>query len=582
MIEEIWERLKTSFGNVTILLTNKLSDVAKCGPLWKIKNEDKLINQITKLINGMTELNNLAEKHIIAESLFHKSNIQKIYDLIGKWRLIKFTEQNIDKELTLKQKWNRIIGLLQKELRVKEEILMNEKSRLVKSEEKLEDIKHEVFNAKYELPPKVTKCVLCGETDHVITVTKKGRYVVNYFACPTFAEMQPNDRLNELKSNDLCFQCLNPGVKKGHNGFCFNKFNCLHTSHKKFDVGYHVLVCDVHQSDMNNHELLEEYKSKHITNYNSRHKEFSKISISFYAELNGCFSSQKENSSNKNEFDDAISMLQTIVVQGKTFNLFFDSGCGDLVCKMEAITQLAGMGRVKVLDRPLTISGVGDKTISKHGMYSVKIPMHNGKDANLSGICLDRITADFPIYPFKKVEKDIRGAYAAVKRDRKNLPNLPHSVGGQTDLMIGIQYLKYFPRQIFRLPNGLTIYESQFVNSDGSRGLVGGPHRVFTEIHRNLKENHLSMSAYLTDVVKMYKRGFQVSNEASFLGFKESEVNKDVSDSWVFVNKRPLKVWKRFEQVESAGTEISYRCVRCRGCADCKNGERMYQYSRGG
>ena len=199
--------------------------------------------------------------------------------------------------------------------------------------------------------------------------------------------------------------------------------------------------------------------------------------------------------------------------------------------------------------------------------------MHNGKDANLSGICLVRITADFPIYPLKKVEKDIRGAYAAVKRDRKNLPNLPHSVGGQTDLMIGIQYLKYFPRQIFRLPNGLTIYESQFVNSDGSRGLVGGPHRVFTEIHRNLKENHLSVSAYLTDVVKTYKRGFQVSNEVSFFGFKESEVNKDVSDSWVFVNKRPLKVWKRFEQVESA--EISYRCVRCRGCADCKNGERI-------
>ena len=131
--------------------------------------------------------------------------------------------------------------------------------------------------------------------------------------------------------------------------------------------------------------------SLNITNYNSQHKEFSKnISISFYAELNGCFGSQKENSSNKNEFDDAIYMLQTIEVQGKTFNLFFDSGCGDLVCKMEAITQLAGMGRVKkVLDGPLTISGVGDnKTISKHGMYSVKIPMHNGKDANLSGICL--------------------------------------------------------------------------------------------------------------------------------------------------------------------------------------------------
>ena len=105
--------------------------------------------------------------------------------------------------------------------------------------------------------------------------------------------MQPKDRLNELKSNDLCFQYINPGFKKGHNGLCFNKFNCPHTSHKKFDVGYH--VCDAHKCDMNNHELLEEYKSKNITYYNSRHKEFSKnISISFYAELNGCFGSQKK------------------------------------------------------------------------------------------------------------------------------------------------------------------------------------------------------------------------------------------------------------------------------------------------
>ena len=43
----------------------------------------------------------------------------------------------------------------------------------------------------------------------------------------------------------------------------------------------------------------------------------------------------------------------------------------------------------------------------------------------------------------------------------------------------------------------------------------------------------------------------------------------------VFVDKRPLKVLRRFDEVESAGTEISYRCVLCHGCADCKNGERI-------
>ena len=64
-IEEIWERLKTSFGNVVIMLNDKLSEVVINGPVWKVKNEEKLIQQITQLINGMKEINNLVEKHNI-------------------------------------------------------------------------------------------------------------------------------------------------------------------------------------------------------------------------------------------------------------------------------------------------------------------------------------------------------------------------------------------------------------------------------------------------------------------------------------------------------------------------------------
>ena len=52
-IDKIWERLKTLFGNVEILLNNKPSETIKNGPLWKIKSDEKLIEIITKLINGM-------------------------------------------------------------------------------------------------------------------------------------------------------------------------------------------------------------------------------------------------------------------------------------------------------------------------------------------------------------------------------------------------------------------------------------------------------------------------------------------------------------------------------------------------
>ena len=103
-------------GNVAILL--KLSEVVRNGPLWKVKNEEKLIQQITKLINGMKELN-LAERHNIEDALFHQSNLQKRYDLIGNWRLIKFSERNIDKKFTQNKNGKKIVDFLNKELRIK-------------------------------------------------------------------------------------------------------------------------------------------------------------------------------------------------------------------------------------------------------------------------------------------------------------------------------------------------------------------------------------------------------------------------------------------------------------------------------
>ena len=53
----------------------------------------------------------------------------------------------------------------------------------------------------------------------MVTVTRKGKFVINYFACPKFAEMQPSERLNKFKTKGLRFQCLTPGFKKGHDGF---------------------------------------------------------------------------------------------------------------------------------------------------------------------------------------------------------------------------------------------------------------------------------------------------------------------------------------------------------------------------
>ena len=88
--------------------------------------------------------------------------------------------------------------------------------------------------------------------------------------------MQPSERLNKSKTKGLRFQCLTSGFKKGHDGFCYNKFSCPDPSHNKFDTGYHVLVCDKHKTNIKNQEMLKDYKLKYINNPDSKHKQFSK------------------------------------------------------------------------------------------------------------------------------------------------------------------------------------------------------------------------------------------------------------------------------------------------------------------
>ena len=64
--------------------------------------------------------------------------------------------------------------------------------------------------------------------------------------------------------------------------------------------------------------------------------------------------------------------------------------------------------------------------------------------------------------------------------------------------MIGIRHLRYYPEKIFKLPTGLTIYESKFKNMDGTRGIVRGPHHVFTEIQKRFYGSVQQQKKYLS------------------------------------------------------------------------------------
>ena len=95
-----------------------------------------------------------------------------------------------------------------------------------------------------------------------------------------------------------------------------------------------------------------------------------------------------------------------------------------------------------------------------------------------------------------QVEDDVWSGYISNGNNPKYLPKLPAFVGGHTDFMIGVKHLRYYLEKVFQLPSGLAIYKSLFKNADGTRRVIGGPHRVFTEIETS---HQVNVRSFLTD-----------------------------------------------------------------------------------
>ena len=172
---------------------------------------------------------------------------------------------------------------------------------------------------------------------------------------------------------------------------------------------------------------------------------------------------------------------------------------------------------------PLTIGGVGGVTTkSPYGAYSVKLPLHDAAEAHFTGVCLEKVTESFPQYPIHgAVDEDIRTAYKIAGGSVKDLPRLPKSVGGDVDFMIGIKYLRCHPEFVFQMPSGLTIYKSKFKNVDGGRGVIGGPHEVFSAMERQF-HLHKSLSSFLCEQQKLYFLSYKVNPDIGLLGYKDA------------------------------------------------------------
>ena len=151
----------------------------------------------------------------------------------------------------------------------------------------------------------------------------------------------------------------------------------------------------------------------------------------------------------------------------------------------------------------------------------MQLILFNGSEATFSGICPDHITVMFPQHLLKGiVEENIGTGNKRHGNNPRDLMQLPQFVWGDTDIMLGIKYLRYYPEKLFQLPSGLTIYRLWFKNANGTRGDVGGPHKVFTEIESRY---HMNVTTFLSDQHKLFKAVYQVKRDASLLHVKVND-----------------------------------------------------------
>ena len=487
----IWERLEESFGHVPTLLDNKLKALQDISSLDKIRGEKNVNEVLIKLSNIMRELSAMAADHGVETSLYHSSNIAKIYRIIGKRRHAELTKNLLDFNESEKDMWQNVLRTVEKEIRVNEQLILYHPAAPSRV-----DSTHFAGGVANQLI-----CAFCDQSGHVPTLTKSGKTVIQYHSCEKFAKMNPKERLEGIKKKRLCGFCLIPGQKYRHSGKCPNNYACPHPSHKNYGKSFHILVCDEHKNDPANLQLLETYKADWIENRNQ--EDFSlNISIAFHlATPNPCaYEVGFEVELDDCEKDVSVYMLQTIAVSGVNLNLFYDNGCSDMVISKRALDVLVSQKRAFLISsRPSSMTGVGDlKTVSYYGRWRITLPLSNGGQVSLTGQCLERITGRFADYPLDEVGKDFAESYCKDGFDSNTLPRLPEFVGGDTDIMIGIQYTKYWPRYVHQLSNGCTLYRSQFDSSDGTRGVVGGPHNSFNDLFDDATIHH----AYFSDEVR--------------------------------------------------------------------------------
>ena len=446
------------------------------------------------------------------------------------------------------------------------------------------------------------------------------------FYCKNFIHADIlTDRVDVARKMQSCYRCLRMDAEidfkarkqweKQHEPHCQSEFVCTlgKCAQRATNRQYHITLCRWHieENKMVQDDFLRKLDSSQLPPGASF---FFNLSTTYFINPSNDTTSALSNSASKSQRkprddvnDPAIFMLQDHVVNDRKLLIFYDSGCMGSAISDEAAQIL---NSVCVRPGPTTLNVAAGKTVRLEGgdeqfLLDLADP---GDRATITALRMPHVTTRFPVWPVAEAWKSIQAEYKQLSSG-KPLPAAPKTVGGdEVGIMIGIRYLQYFPIPIFTLPCGLGIHKSQIAAPRNELTVLGGPHPAW----RNATDlvGFLGVTSFFTAELQALRCISQtlhhVHHPAEHLPDEPDldDVDEDllVPEEEVFENCSAIHCEKhgdldkwiipvdwdigssayglrrevaRFCESEMLGTEVPYRCVRCRNCPRCRQGEAL-------
>ena len=625
-----WQNLHEAFGSPLLVLKERLKSLAKVGSIPPDCNASKQItwfHEFESIIQDIIDLGSCDDLNMQMGAFGPNVQDQVLRALNDN----PYIKRKVAMSGTGKQPKEKMEAFKNKIIELRREVQLTEiESCTAEKRNSRQNNTGNQAHVSFNLS-KNAECRVClhleatGKDSSMVLFEKHlGKRPIG---CPNFMKMKSKARRSFTLSVKLCQFCLDENViyTTQHGRECSTSkksskstFTCNAPGCAK-----HFWVCSDHEED--NREKYAAANKK-LSKFGL---QVSNIAVSMSAHISGSNSNAMERLAGQVRKElipvpEGEPLFLFFGAKGRTREImtFFDDGCSKCVIK-EDVIQSKELPATMIRKGPINLGGVGDTRVFASGEYLIAMDRDEKRAQTLQGLAVEVITGDFPVV-------DISAAVAAVKMDNqrnKYLQNckFPKAVGGSVDALIGIQYNVCQPKLIHMMHSGLAIYETTLMpHTKNLKYVLGGPHSSFDVLlsrypNANLLLNDFkegiarwkslgppSLTQYImsTDEVSSACRSNisydDLKNYADLVDENKGESyvtenpldpealsnlqcidcgEENSSEYFAALETDRLSQLRQLVDIQEAGLEISYRCVRCRSCIDCKNAEKVDKIS---